>query len=346
MRARHCAIINDESNVFTSGNNFSGQLGIGNYVDQISPTKIETLPSIVSTSVGEYFTLFLDDKGFVWTSGYIPCYTVESNVPMKIDCVENIIKISSGKNHCLLLDGDGNVFSFGSNRFNQLGRQQDQGIPTKIENIPKIKSVHCGHYASILIDIEGNCFFFGFNNYKQLGLSNAGKKTVEVPTKIENLPAIRSVSIGEYNVFFISVDGLVYIRGNCKLGSGQIKFEGLSEQPIIKTVYLNDNNSNILRDIDNNFWALGKDEWFELSFGSVLYVQSPVKITNIQNIASVICYQFSNIFINVKGECFISGYLNGKSISSPIKMEDSTGCPIKALVLRTERFNKIKNARN
>lgn len=199
---------------------------------------------MVSTSIGDGFTLFLDHEGFVWFTGKMCIF--QTDVPTKMDNVEKICKISSGLSHCLLLDNDGNVFSCGNSDFQcQLGRDGNPSLPMKIENIPKIRTICCGIAHSILIDVEGNCYSFGNNFHGELGTGNIGQRIT--PIKIEGLPPIRSASAGNFHTILITEDGRAFgfgwncyeqLGSNCILGDvvtpTEIKIE---EAPKIKTSY-------------------------------------------------------------------------------------------------------------
>ena len=62
--------LDDDGNVWTSGYNGYGQLGLGHLNNIIAPTKIHNIPKICSVSAGYYHTLLLDENGEVWTSGF------------------------------------------------------------------------------------------------------------------------------------------------------------------------------------------------------------------------------------------------------------------------------------
>lgn len=341
----HFAIIDFELNVFTFGRNDFGQLGIGNFEDQNSPIKIKSLPQIVSTSSGEDFRLFLDDKGFVWFSGKLPFPNFESAEPVKIEQVQNICKISSGECHCLLLNDNGDVFSFGSNVYGQLGRGGSGNLPMKIENLPKIKDVCCGSFHSILIDFDGNCFSVGINSRGELGIGDRNGSLR--PTKLENLPPIRSASCGYSHTILIDENGNAYGFGYNyfnQLGFSSLKKHILTPTKIngitgAKKAYCG-GNSTIIKDLDGNFWTFGGNGYGKLGLGHKNDVKVPTKITSLANVHSIICQKYSNIFIDTNGECFASGTINGRTV--PIKIEH----PIEALVVKPKRFNNTKNARN
>lgn len=370
----HYAIIDSNNSVFTVGRNNKGQLGIGNKQDRDLPVKIENLPPIVATSVGREFILFLDDEGFVWVSGSLCDF--EAVVPQKVEGVSKIGKICSGDHHCLLLDNDGNVFSFGLNTFGQLGRTEvedededeneveyedvyvyeDERTPMKIGNIPKIGNICCGKWHSILIDIEGNCYTFGNNRSGQLGLGNTTKTSK--PTKIEGLPTIHSSSAGSYYTILVTEDNTVYGFGHInlrKLLGRNVGFNPSRGNLLVPIEIKIDSTdvgilrfkksyccgySTILQDTDDNFWAFGQNLYGNLGLGHKRTVTIPTKITALSQIDSILCFEYSTIFIDVKGNCFASGKINDQMI--PVKME----YPHKAVVMKRKRFLKTKKACN
>ena len=91
----------------------------------------QTLNKIVSISAGDNHSLLLDKQGDVYSfgnngSGQLGRQTLKDNsaqIPTKIPELNNIIAMSAGSLHSLLLDKQGNVYSFGDNRFGQLGRE-------------------------------------------------------------------------------------------------------------------------------------------------------------------------------------------------------------------------------
>lgn len=79
----HSVLLTDEGNVYTFGSNQFGQLGLGDFNNRFSPTKVKT---------------------DMVTRG-------------------SITQIAAGSNHTILLSSLGEVLTFGSNQNQQLGEQ-------------------------------------------------------------------------------------------------------------------------------------------------------------------------------------------------------------------------------
>ena len=65
-----------------------------------------------------------------------------------------IVQVSCGRSHTLASDEEGFVYSFGQNKFGELGLDHDKEvtIPTKISKIISVAKVSCGRHHSAAID--------------------------------------------------------------------------------------------------------------------------------------------------------------------------------------------------
>ena len=66
----HSLFLDCFGTVWSLGNNYFGQLGLGHNTMIPSPQKINNLPPIISVSAGSYFSLFVATNGCVWSCGY------------------------------------------------------------------------------------------------------------------------------------------------------------------------------------------------------------------------------------------------------------------------------------
>ena len=125
----HSIFQNYKGEIFSCGNNQTGQCGLGHYNHpQITPSLIPNLPSnIVHFVCGGSHSLFLDSEGNV--------YSVGANEWGQLG----------------------------------LGHNTNQNVLNKIPNIPPIKIISCVYTSSYLIDCEGNLWTFGCNEDGQLG---------------------------------------------------------------------------------------------------------------------------------------------------------------------------------
>lgn len=65
-----------------------------------------------------------------------------------------IVQVSCGRSHTLACDEEGYVYSFGQNKFGELGlgHEKETTVPTKVLNVISIAKVSCGRHHSAAID--------------------------------------------------------------------------------------------------------------------------------------------------------------------------------------------------
>lgn len=348
---KHCAVVSEDHKVFTFGDNSYGQLGIGDLEQRLSPVEIFFSQPIVSASMSETYTLFLDIEGHFWFCGSLVCPQKEQNIPVQIDNVSDIIKISSGGQHSLLLDHKGNVFSFGENNRGQLGFDDSNReiLPRKITGIPVISDICCGRYHSILLDIHGQCWGFGSNCTGQLdmvpGCDGNSVLFVHTPVKICT-PPIHLIAAGHSFTVLIDINNNIYTLGDRTISAPGPR--SLNVLPEIKKAYCGYSHI-LLVDVNAGCWVYGNNDQGQLGLG---YFSPPFRLTKLKfdhNIHSALLFGNSTLIINGEGECFSfgcgsSGQLglgDQKSGNRAQKIHDlKIYLPDKTKLLRT------KNARN
>ncbi|RIA81434.1 regulator of chromosome condensation 1/beta-lactamase-inhibitor protein II [Glomus cerebriforme] len=90
-----------------------------------------------------------------------------------------VVDVACGQYHTVLMTSDGEVFTFGLNKYGQLGydfpiKLQFSDIPKKIEHglIRRAKSIHCGWNNTIVICEGSKLFIWGRNDHGQCGKNN------------------------------------------------------------------------------------------------------------------------------------------------------------------------------
>ena len=183
----HNAAISSEGKCFVWGFGSNGQLGLGFCEDQFPPgegmqkTRIFT-PTLVNefdsknnkiakVYCGKTFTIFVNEKDELFSTGIndLNQCGIDNNsiandlcndivTPIKIEMFMRmkIINISCGESHVLAITEDNcikTLFSWGSNRFGQLG----QGIQTK-KSMPKIVNYFLHYSNSEVIQVSCGAF--------------------------------------------------------------------------------------------------------------------------------------------------------------------------------------------
>ena len=202
LGANHSLFQNEKGEIYSCGYNFHGQLGLGSMFSstqlQITPVLIPNLPSnIIQFECGCQHNLFLDVEGNVYSVGSneygqlgFGYKTDLGGLDNKNDGtliqIQNIppIQIISVSTYCsYLLDFEGNVWSFGDNKYGQLGHgdNRDRTSPTKIKSLKDIKQVSSGRGFHFLFkDSQNKIFATGNNDGLQLGTMDVEQTSIPV----------------------------------------------------------------------------------------------------------------------------------------------------------------------
>ena len=164
----HSLFLDVTGNVWSCGNNESGQLGIEITGGSRTPLKLDNLSAIKSVSCSAFFSIFLDQDGEVWVCGsnkygQLGMGIVDQvRIPSKLNLASKIRSVATGEAHTLLLDEKGCVYGCGWNNYGQIGApNQNVTTPNVIPGIPPINSLDCGSTHSVCLDYEGKVWFFG-----------------------------------------------------------------------------------------------------------------------------------------------------------------------------------------
>ena len=183
--------------------------------------------------------------------------------------------------HTVLLDAQGRVWATGSNKNGQLCLGENITMVTIPEAIPiegKVIDVAIGGAHTLLLLDDGSVYGCGSNAVGQLGLGTTLEK-VSVPTIIEGLASITSISSGHSHSVFLSDDNAFFTGSNefgqlCEDTSSDDVFTpgSLDELPSIDRVIQFEaimSSSYILFD-DGSVLSCGNNEFGQLGDGTTL----------------------------------------------------------------------------
>ena len=148
------------------------------------------------------FSLFVQDgalyasgcdpnlKGDLTALGGVDSAPSDAEEPLKLwqpvqvlTIKERVIEVAAGSAHSLALVDTGAVFSFGSNRFGQLGRSVDREtsqphrVIALVEQRVHARSVAAGAFFSHVVSDDGRLFSWGSNTYGELGVPRKSNQT-------------------------------------------------------------------------------------------------------------------------------------------------------------------------
>lgn len=289
--SNHSLFLDTEANVWVTGRNYRGQLGLSDELCRSVPTKIKGMPPIKIVAAGRN-SLFIDIEDNVWVTEPNDYGILRHWDIVKKNISPEIKNIATESDHSLFIDIEGKLWNAGRDYYGQSGYiNVHRKIPTMVVGIPPIKSVATESNHSLFLDTEGNVWNTGNNFEACLGLDN-DVEIVRVSIQLAGMPPIQAVATGGggHNLY-LDIEGNVWGNGTNHYGQlglnnlndnipSPTKIEGL---PPIQAVATGENHSLFL-DINGNVWATGFNQFGQLGLGDYNNRQIPTKIEGMPTI--------------------------------------------------------------
>ncbi len=317
--------------------------------------RIETINKFANAKIVKILEgMVLDENGKVYTWGYNEDgqlgngTTRTSTIPICISDKENelkgkrIVDISAGLFHTVALDEGGKVYTWGYNRYGQLGNGTTENSTTPIcisdkENEikgKKIVKIVAEGYTTVALDENGKVYTWGYNEDGQLGNGTTENSTTPIcisneENELKDKEIVDAV-IG-YNSYdscmMIALDknGKVYTwgdKGDGQLGDGTTensttpicisdKENAIKGKKIVKIVA--EGYTTVALDKNGKVYTWGRNNSGQLGDGTTEDSTIPICISDKENelkdkeiVDAVIGYNFYG------GSCMIALDKNGK----------------------------------
>ena len=194
--------------------------------DSVSIANITVLPDGVDiepmalTSMSH--TVVLKANGTVWSYGLNSSYqlgngsTVSSDRPVMVKFPEGTIikQIAVGNTHNLALDINGNVWGWGVNSNNSLGRNASKPVSLGISNVKKIAA---NNDQSMILTNDGYVYVWGLNENGELGTGTYNK--VKEPTLLNYVSDVIDIALGKNHSLLLTTNGKVLTSGLTSAGA-------------------------------------------------------------------------------------------------------------------------------
>jgi alpha-tubulin suppressor-like RCC1 family protein len=321
----HCIFLENTGSVYTCGANTNGQLGLGDYENRSTFTKIPNISDIVQIEAGTEETIILDNIGNVHACGLnlngqlgVGPDNNSISTPILVNC-SNIVQVkTSSSTRTYFLQNTGYVLHSGIN-YNSTYYDYYPTITSGLSNICQIAN-NTTSYHSLFLDFFGNVFGIGANTFGQLGISLNYQHTA-APVQI-NISNITQIAIGKSHSIFLNDKGQVYGCGNNALGQLGIsediyilEYPTLLNVSNITSIATSQSQTIVIED-SKNVLACGYLKFGQLGFsGDIINNIFQISNTyinqftymNISNIQLVQAYTYNTILFDIEGNILVAG---------------------------------------
>ena len=291
----HTAVIRNDGTLWTCGQNWFGELGIGKVDSELHDklVKVEGMDHVKSVSAGHEFTAIVKEDGSLWMCGRNYCgqfgngTTEDSSVPIKVmDSGVAAVSAGGGYTTAIIME-DGTLWMCGDNEYGQLGTGGSKDMVTKPVEIVfkddsgnklRVKSANSGWSHTAVVTEDGTLWTFGENKSGQLGDgTDIERRTpVKVATGVKEAYAdgINYAQITDFTAV-LKEDGTLWMCGNntCgQLGNGAQGFDQRFNPDLAQTMtdvasIATGYEHTIAVKTDGTLWAWGNTTYGQVGNG-------------------------------------------------------------------------------
>ena len=257
---------------------------------------------------------------------------------------KQLVDICAGFEHCIALTAEGKCYSWGTNKYGQLGigSQKSTATPTLIESLAdeRVVQICCGAYHSLALTLEGDVFSWGHNTFAQLGDRTYNSR--DVPTQVLINEAVQSISSGVNHSMALSRTGMVYVWGANTCGqlgrnpeldqrnrekpmSNRPKLVSGLENVVIKKAVCGPNH-NLILTADGRLYTFGDNTCGQVGNGTTEPQFTPKKLNKEIKIKEIYSHYDNDLSIAVSedNKCFVWGLASNEKVLRPKPIDNSS----------------------
>ncbi len=217
--ALHTLVLKRDGTLWGTGDNSSGQLGLGLHetaVDTLRPIAFD----VIAMSAGYYHSLFLKRDHTLWAVGWNDVGQLGDGSQITrfrpVQVATDVASMSAGYGHSLFLKTDGTLWATGAGDYGQLGTGSMVNVSVPVKIASDVAAAAAGIYHSAFIKRDGTLWTMGDNQSGQLGNGSTINSSVPIPVE----SGVTRVTAGGYFTAFIKSDGTLWTMG--ENASGQL----------------------------------------------------------------------------------------------------------------------------
>ena len=302
----HTAVLLANGTVRTFGRNATGQLGVNDTTDRLTPVQVFGISSSATAiACGSYHTAVLLADGTVRTFGTNGNGQLGINVsggsrltPVQVFGISSsAVAVSCGRDHVIVLLSNGTIRTFGFNALGQLGVNDttDRLTPVQVFGISSSATAVAGgfFYTAVLL-ADGTIRTFGNNNFGGLGVNDKTQRNT--PVQVFGISSsATAIACGKYHTAVLLADGTVrtFGRNDGQLGVDDkisrltpVQVFGISSSATAVACGGNGNTAILLQ--DGTVRTFGQNGSGQLGVNDTTSRLTPVQVLNITNATAIV----------------------------------------------------------
>ncbi|WP_274654621.1 fibronectin type III domain-containing protein [Paenibacillus humicola] len=308
-----------------------------------TPAKLQGLGSVVAISVGIQNNLVLQSDGTVWAWGdnyerqlglCDPTDGSDRTTPVQVCNLSSMVAIASGDIHNLALKSDGTVWTWGDNRWGQLGdgrysssdgwEPSDIAGPVQVQDLRSVVAIAAGEDHSLALKSDGTVWAWGSNAYGQLGIGSRATYTSNIPVQVQGLSSVVAIAANGYHNLAVKSDGTVWQWG-FTTGGEMYRFtpeevQGLHSVSAVAAGY----DHNLALKTDGTVWAWGDNSSGQLGDGTTTRHYYPAQVKGLGSVEAIAAGIEDSLALTSDGTVWNWGWI-GINATTPVQVQGIGG---------------------
>ncbi|NEG71509.1 RCC1 domain-containing protein [Bifidobacterium ramosum] len=304
--------VSEDGDLWAWGRNDSGQLGDGTTRDRTVPVRVKVLTDVrsiaASTNNGEGTVFAITADGSLWSWGLSEYGMLgngsaqEQTVPVRVRGLSDVRSIAISDDYdtffsVYVVTGDGSLWSWGLNRFGELGdgTTADHFTPVRVKSLSNVRSVaavddNWSYGYAFAITADGSLWSWGHGEDDIL--SGGTTQDRLVPTRVKGLSDVNSLVIDGgpsealTSVYAVTVDGSLWSWGyNVGSDDGRpqtapVRVEILHDTSlvVVDTLSTDTGDAAFAITTDGSLWSWGGNAYGLLGDGTTSDRTTPGKV--------------------------------------------------------------------
>ncbi len=362
----HSIALETDGTVWTWGWNYYGQLGDGTTTySAATPVEVSGLTDVIAIAGGGNHTVAIKTDGTAWAWGSNEygqlgvettetCYSFScSSTPLQVSGLSDIVAIAAGDEYTVALKTDGTVWTWGRNRYGQLGvgTTTNSTTPVQVSGLTDVDVIAAGPNHTVVLKSDGTVWAWGYNRYGQLGVETTetcefaliNRDCSTTPVQVSGLTDVTAIAAGDSHTIVLKADGTIWAWGENtvgQLGNGTttnsitpVQVSGLTDVTAITAGIALKNDGTVWAWGGNTFGQLGVEttETCIDSWGNTFPCSTtPVQISVLTDVTTIAGGGFHTLAFKSDDTVWAWGYNKYGQLGDGTRIDSAT--PVQVLL--------------